>query len=217
MARTDPRVDAYIARAAPFAQPILRHVRALVHRAAPDIEEGIKWGMPSFMLGGKNLAGMAAFKAHCAVTVHGAGQMCELSGSGQGMGNCGKIAALADLPPDDVLIAALREAAQRIVSGVKAPRAGKAPRVELAMPEDFAAALSADPRAADTFERLSPSQRGDYLEWITGCKRAATRERRIAQAVEWLAEGKKRDWKYKRPARSVQGQPQRGVPSAGEG
>ena len=120
----DPRVDAYIAKAAPFAQPVLTHVRALVHRVLPEVEEGIKWGMPAFMVGGKNVAGMAAFKAHCAVMIHGEGRL----GEGEGMGGYGKVTALSDLPADDVLETALNEAAQRVaVSGSAAKPRAKAP------------------------------------------------------------------------------------------
>lgn len=191
---TDPRVDAYIAKAAPFAQPILAHVRALAHRALPEVEEGIKWGMPAFMLGGKNVAGMAAFKAHCAVMIHGEGRL----GEGEGMGGYGKVTALSDLPPDSVLTTALMEAAHRIATSGSAskPAAKKALKPEIPMPDDFAAALAAVPKAKANLEGFAPGQRREYLEWITGAKQAATRSRRIAQAVEWLAEGKRRHWKY---------------------
>jgi len=194
MPSTDPRIDAYIAKSPPFAQPILNHVRTLVHRVLPQVEEGIKWGMPAFMLGGKNVAGMAAFKAHCAVMIHGEGRI----GEGEGMGGYGKVTALSDLPPNEVLEAALREAAERIAVGGTAakPKAKKPPKLEIPMPADFAAALTANPKAKSTLERFAPGQRRDYLEWITEAKQAATRERRIAQAVEWLADGKKRNWKY---------------------
>lgn len=200
MPHTDPRIDAYIARAAPFAQPILNHMRALVHRVLPEVEEGIKWGMPAFMLGGKNVAGLAAFKAHCAVMIHGEGRLGAEGSKGEGMGGYGKVTALSDLPSDEVLEDALRQAAQRIASSGTAQKskAKTPPKAEIAMPEDFAAALAANPKAKATLEGFAPGQRRDYLEWITTAKQAATRERRIAQAVEWLAEGKKRNWKYEK-------------------
>jgi uncharacterized protein YdeI (YjbR/CyaY-like superfamily) len=190
----DPRIDAYMAGAAPFAQPILAHVRALVHRALPDIEEGIKWGMPAFMLAGKNVAGMAAFKAHCAVMIHGEGRL----GEGEGMGGYGKVASLADLPGDAVLEAALKEAARRVSQRGSAskPRTKAPPKAEIAVPQDFEAALRDNPGAKAFFDGLAPSYRYEYLEWITGAKRDETRVKRIAQAIEWLAEGKKRNWKY---------------------
>lgn len=193
---TDPRIDAYIAKAAPFAQPILTHLRALVHRALPEVEEGIKWGMPHFMLRGKNVAGMAAFKAHCALVIHGDGRQGEAEAAG--MGGYGKIAALSELPPDAELEAKVREAAERVASTGTAlkSQAKKAPKPEIAMPDDFAAALAAAPAARAVLDGFAPGQRRDYLEWITTAKQAATREKRIAQAIEWLAEGKKRYWKY---------------------
>ena len=190
----DPRIDAYIDVAAPFAQPILMHVRALVHRALPEVEEGIKWGMPAFMLAGKNVAGMAAFKAHCAVMIHGEGRL----GDGEGMGGYGKVAALTDLPADEVLETALKQAAQRVsVKGSAVKRRAKAPaKAEIAVPQDLDAALRENPAAKAFFEGLAPSYRYEYLEWITGAKRDETRVKRNAQAIEWLAEGKKRNWKY---------------------
>lgn len=109
MPTTDPRIDAYIENAAPFAQPILVHLRGLIHRALPDCEEGIKWGMPHFMVGGKNVSGMSAFKAHCAFVVHGEG----MQGKDEGMGAYGKIASLGDLPGDDALVDKVKADCQR--------------------------------------------------------------------------------------------------------
>jgi uncharacterized protein YdeI (YjbR/CyaY-like superfamily) len=196
MPTTDPRIDAYIAKAAPFAQPILSHFRALVHRALPEVEEGIKWSMPAFMLGGKNVAGMAAFKAHCAIMIQGEGRL----GDNPGMGGYGKVTALSDLPPDGELEMALQAAARRVSERGSAakPKVAKAPKAPIPMPEDFANTLAKKPEAAATLDGFAPSHRREYLEWITEAKQAATRERRIAQAVEWLAEGKKRNWKYER-------------------
>lgn len=198
MPTADPRIDAYIAKAAPFAQPILTHFRALVHRVLPGVEEGIKWGMPAFMLGGKNVAGLAAFKAHCAVMIHGEGRLGAEGSRGEGMGGYGKITALSDLPDDAVLEGALKEAAERIKTRGTAQKVRpKTPaKAEIPMPDDFAAALGTAPTAKATFDRFAPGQRREYLEWITSAKQAATRQRRIDQAVEWLAEGKKRNWKY---------------------
>lgn len=187
--RTDPRIDAYIDKAEDFAQPILRHVRALVHSALPEAEEAIKWGMPHFMVGGKNVVGMAAFKAHAAVMNHGEDD------SAEGMGTLGKIASLEELPPDEDLAARFRAAADAFISGKASKRAAK-PKPEIPVPEDFARALDAAPQARAFFDTLAPSYRREYLEWIVEAKRPATRTKRIATAVEWLAEGKKRNWKY---------------------
>jgi uncharacterized protein YdeI (YjbR/CyaY-like superfamily) len=195
MPHTDPRVDAYIAAAAPFAQPILNHVRMLVHRVLPEVEEGIKWGMPAFMIGGRNLAGMAAFKRHCAVTIHGAGRF----GESEGMGSCGKVTALSDLPGDEVLEAMLKAAAAARLEkqgALREPSAKRLTKPEIPVPADFAAAMAASAPAGSTFESLAPSHRREYLEWITEAKRPETRARRIAQAIQWLGEGKKRNWKY---------------------
>ncbi|MGN6500288.1 MAG: YdeI/OmpD-associated family protein, partial [Tsuneonella sp.] len=137
--------------------------------------------------------GMAAFKAHCAFTIHGEGR-----GGSEGMGQHGKLTAMADLPPDELLSAKIRAAAERIASEGSAARRPSKPKTkaEIAMPDDFAAALSADPKARAAFEGFPPGARREYLEWITEAKRPETRAKRIAQAAEWLAEGKKRNWKY---------------------
>ncbi len=182
----DPRIDDYIARAAAFAQPILAHVRALVHKAIPEAEETIKWGMPHFMAGGRNVVGLAAFKAHAAVVIH------HEDRSGEGMGALGRLTSLADLPPDDVLVARFQARPDALAQ----PRKTRAPKPELPVPPAFAAALEAAPAAKATFAAFAPSHRREYIEWIAAAKREETQARRIAQAVEWLGEGRKRNWKY---------------------
>ena len=184
----DPRIDDYIAKAAPFARPILSHLRALVHHAIPDLNETIKWGMPHFTVKGKNLAGMASFKAHAAFIIHTEGRQ------GEAMGQFGKLTGLADLPDDVVLSANLQAARERLLSATKKPREPAKPKPEITMPADFTAALS--PAARGHFDGFSPAQRREYLEWITEAKRPETRAKRIAEAAEWLTEGKKRNWKY---------------------
>lgn len=185
--QTDPRVDAYIEQAPPFAQPVLRHLRALVHEAWPEIVEAIKWSMPHFVLRGRNLAGMAAFKAHCGFVIHGEGRQ------GNALGQFDRITSVEDVPPPEELIAKLREVGLRKSLEMKPRKVGRAP---IPMPADFGAALAAVPAAEGHFEALAPSHRRDYLEWIIEAKTDATRGKRLAQAVEWLAEGKKRNWKY---------------------
>lgn len=199
----EPRIDAYIEKAAPFARPILTHLRAMVHEAVPGLGETIKWGMPHFTVGGKNLAGIAAFKAHCAFVIHGSGRQgmkrdpaANEAANDKGMGDYGKITSLADLPPSEELKTKLQAAAQAIQQGGGMARSKKAPREAVPMPDDFAQALEAHPAAHAIFEGFSPSARRDYLEWIVEAKQAATRAKRIGQAVEWIAEGKKRNWKY---------------------
>lgn len=189
MAR-DPRIDDYIAKAEPFAQPILDYLRALIHKAVPGLQETLKWGMPAFTLNGKNLAGFAAFKAHAVFMIHGEDRQ------GGGMGNFGKLMQLADLPSDDELKAKLLAAKERLESGTKRPKPKPVKRAEIAMPEDLAAALSTEAR--NFFDGLAPSRRHEYLEWITEAKRPETRAQRIAQAADLLAEGKNLNWKYER-------------------
>tara|TARA_B100000989_G_C19316224_1_gene374785 strand:+ start:53 stop:622 length:570 start_codon:yes stop_codon:yes gene_type:complete len=185
--KTDPRIDDYIARAAPFAQPILEHVRKLAHAALPEGEETLKWGVPYFTLGGKNVVGMAAFKAHVGV------MLADSDTAGGGMGSFGKLASLDDLPADAELIARFRQSAEAVKSGKK-PKGKTKPPVEL--PDDFATALADKAEAQKIFAEFTEAQRRDYVEWVTSAKREATRASRIATAVEWISEGKRRNWKY---------------------
>ena len=198
MSQRDKRVDAYIARAAPFAQPILEHVRAVVHEACPGVGETIKWGMPTFTYGDRILCGMAAFKAHASF---GFWKHALVVGEGveqAGMGSFGKLASVRDLPPKKQLVAYVKKAAALNAEGVKAGPARKAaaPKPAPEPTPEFAAALRRNKAAAATFEAFPPSHRREYVEWIAEAKRKETRDRRIAQAVEWLAEGKQRNWKY---------------------
>ena len=192
----DPRIDAYIDKAGDFAKPILRHIRELVHQTIPGAGEAVKWGMPHFTHNGKNIAGMAAFKAHCAVMVHGDGRQSE----SDGMGSYGKLNSLKDLPDDSELAAKLIEARERIdTEGSAVKRAKKpAPVAELPVPQDFEAALRDNPKARATFAGFPPSQRREYVEWVSEAKQDATRAKRLATSIEWLAEGKRRNWKYER-------------------
>jgi len=190
---TDPRIDAYIAKAAPFAQPILTHLRQLVHATVPGLDEAIKWGMPHFVYKGKNLAGLAAFKAHTAFVVHGDGRQ------GDAMGQYGKIASLADLPADSVLADKLLDAVARIDqdgTAIKPKAVPKAPKAEIAMPDDLAAALDAMQGVRERFDAFPPGARREYLEWIVSAKRPETRAKRIVTTCEQVAEGKKLNWKY---------------------
>lgn len=193
MAR-DPRIDAYIDKAGDFAQPVLRHFRELVHATIDGAGEAVKWGMPHFTHKGKNIAGMAAFKAHCAVMIHGSGRQSETDG----MGSYGKIASLDDLPDDADISAKLQAARERIEtagSAVRRPR-NSAKKSELPLPQDFEAALRENPKARATFEGFPPSERREYVQWVSEAKHDATRSKRLATAIEWLAEGKRRNWKY---------------------
>lgn len=204
MNHRDPRVDAYIAKAAPFAQPILEHVRAVVHEACPDVEETIKWGMPSFVYGGGILCGMAAFKAHASfgfwkhALVVGEGDADQ--GDGRvGMGSFGKLTAVRDLPAKQQLVAYVKQAAALNAPGARtaAPSRKTTPPKPAPVPTpEFAAALRGNKAAAAAFRAFPPSHQREYVDWIAEARREETRERRIAQAVEWIAEGRQRNWKY---------------------
>lgn len=194
--KTDPRIDAYIGRQAAFAQPILSHIRQTVHAACPDCEETLKWGSPTFMYKGGMLAGMAAFKAHAAFGFwHGGLVAGETEKRMSAMGQFGRLTSIGDLPEREALEAMVRKAMALADEGVKAPRA-KHEKAPFSVPEDLRSALDGNKAAAATFDGFPPSARRDYVEWITEAKREATRAKRVAQAAEWLAEGKKRNWKY---------------------
>lgn len=201
MPTTDKRIDAYIARSADFAKPILSHLRAVVHEACPDVEETMKWSFPHFMYEGM-LCSMASFKAHCAFGFWKGTLVFEDDAkSTEAMGQFGSITSLADLPSDRKVKSYVKRAAELNESGVKIARPPKDPkrRAELdAVPDDLAAALRRNARARKTFEAFSPSNRRDYVEWIIDAKREVTRASRLATTIEWLEEGKPRNWKYVR-------------------
>jgi len=201
MKSTDPRVTAYIAKSAPFARPVLSHLRALVHQACPDVEETIKWSMPSFLHEGRILCGMAAFKEHCTFGFWHKG-MVEVLGeegarSDTAMGSFGRITTIADLPKEKVLLRYIRQAVKLGASEEPArPKAERKRGEPVAVPADLAKALKENAAASSTFRSLSPSHRKEYVEWITEAKRDETRRKRLATTLEWLAEGKSRNWKY---------------------
>jgi uncharacterized protein YdeI (YjbR/CyaY-like superfamily) len=202
MPKRDPRIDAYITKAAAFAKPILTHVRAVVHEACPDATETIKWGRPSWEYAGGLLCSVAAFKAHCTVGFWKA-PLLTLHGKPVGFGAEGQlshITSLNDLPSRTTLVTLVRQAAKLNADGVKqsvmssgAPRQRRAP---LPVPADLKRALAQNGKARDTFEAFPPSHQRDYIEWITEARQPATREKRLSTTLEWLAEGKPRNWKY---------------------
>lgn len=205
MGTRDPRIDAYIVRSADFARPILEQLRETVHAACPEVEETMKWSMPHFMYGGGILCGMASFKAHCTFGFwQGAAILGDAARSGEAMGQLGRITSPRDLPSKKVLTGWIRSAMALRDGGAKTPAARRrpAPRKELAAPDWFMAALKKNPRALATFQAFSPSARREYVEWVTEAKGEETRAKRLATAVEWMAAGKKRNWKYEttRPA-----------------
>ena len=199
----DPRVDLYIEKAAPFAQPVLTHLRNLVHQACPRATESVKWGMPFFLQQGIVLCHMAAFKQHCAFGFWGPEMKKVLATDGlvssKAMGSLGRITGLRDLPADRLLLRYMSQAAEFVGSGQRKKsidRKPKAAKPHLRVPVELSAALKKNKLAAKAFERFSPSCRREYVEWIWAAKRQETKEKRVAQAVEWIAQGKSRNWKY---------------------
>jgi uncharacterized protein YdeI (YjbR/CyaY-like superfamily) len=190
----DPRVDAYIARAQPFARPILEKVRERVHAVLPDAEETVKWNMPAYTLGGKIVVITAAFKAHAALNFWRGQEIGDGQTKAGAMGQFGKLKSAEELPANlDQLI---REAAA-LAADAPAPRKPKhAAKPPPKMHPDFAAALAKAPKAKAAFDGFPPSAQRDYLDWIAEAKQDSTRAKRIATAVEWLSEGKRRNWKY---------------------
>ena len=202
MAKKDPRITEYIKKSKPFAQPILKHLRELVHETVPEIEEDVKWGMPAFNYKG-TLCSMASFKEHCAFSFWKSPLMKDAEffkgnrGEG-GMGDLGKIRAMQDLPGDKLMKQYLLEAKKLNESGVKLERkrtsASNVPDIH----PDFEKQLKKNKGAYDFFKSSAPSCRKEYINWINEAKREETRNSRIATAIEWLGEGKSRNWKYEK-------------------
>jgi len=199
MGSRDSRVDAYIAGVAPFAEPILTHLREVVHGGCPAVTETIKWGFPHFEHKGV-LCSMAAFKAHCAFgfwhpEMRGQGP----AKSGEAMGQFGRITRLTDLPRDAALTALVRKAAALNEAGIKPVRLRKdAPSGVPEAPDDLAAALAQNAKARTTYEAFSNTHKREYVDWIEGAKRPETRATRVVTAIEWMAEGKVKEWRYVR-------------------
>jgi uncharacterized protein YdeI (YjbR/CyaY-like superfamily) len=198
----DKRVDAYIEKSQPFAQPVLNHLRELVHKANPEVEENIKWGMPSFEYKGPYF-GMAAFKKHCVAGFWKSKLLNDPKGllgerknqGGEAMGNLGCITSLKDLPSDKAIIDFLKQAKKLNDEGVKAERKTK-PKQPLVIPKVLISALSKNKKAKSTFDNFSTTNKREYADWITEAKTEETRKKRLATAIEWMSEGKPRMWKY---------------------
>ena len=200
MANTIPQVDAYIEKSAEFAQPILIKLRSLFHQACPEIEESIKWSSPFFEY--KGIVGnMTAFKKHVSYGFWKAGLMSDPEGILDKAGNSQmallKARTVDDLPADAILIRYIKEAVDLNERGIKAPQTKpKTSKKTFEIPDYFLAALMRNKQAQATFEGFSYSNRKDYVEWVTEAKREATRDKRLATAIEWMADGKPRNWKY---------------------
>jgi uncharacterized protein YdeI (YjbR/CyaY-like superfamily) len=198
MGTRDERVDAYIAKSAEFARPILNHLREVVHAACPEVEETMKWSFPNFMYKGI-LCSMASFKEHCAFGLWKGSLVLNKNGdyTKEGMGHLGRITKLSDLPSKKVLTGYIKEGMKLNDAGVKSPTRSKPKQPkEVVVPEELTSALAKNKKALATFEKFSPSHKREYIEWITEAKTEATRTRRLETAIEWMAEGKPRNWKY---------------------
>jgi len=196
MGKRDPRIDLYVAKAPDFAKPILTEIRERVHAACPEVEEALKWRQPSFEYKGL-MCGMAAFKEHCVFGFWKAPLVLGAAAEGaNAMGYRDKITSIADLPSKTVFKANIRKAMALNDAGIGVEKPAKTAKPPVVVPADLAAAVKKNRKAQATFEAFSPSHRREYVEWVTEAKTEATRARRLAQAVEWLAEGKPRNWKY---------------------
>ncbi|HKX84800.1 MAG TPA: YdeI/OmpD-associated family protein [Pyrinomonadaceae bacterium] len=198
MPTIDPRVDAYIEKSSDFAYPILKHLRKLIHKACPDITETFKWGMPSFEYKGI-VCGFAAFKSHCTFGFWKQSLMDTdaFPANKTAMGSFGRITSNKDLPSDKVMLRLIHRAIELNENGIKVKRL-KPDKKELVIPDDFTAALKKNRSAREAFEKFSYSHRKEYIEWITEAKAEPTREKRLATTLEWLQEGKRRNWKYEK-------------------
>lgn len=201
MGKKDPRVDAYIEKAQPFAQPLLRHLRKVIHAACPEAAETIKWGHPHFDYKGA-FAGVASFKTHASL---GFWKAELLRNTVKGMpktdasfGSFGRLTSLDDLPSEKTLAAIVKAAAKLNDDGVKVARTKKAPKPPVKVPPYFTAALKKNKRAFAAFDAFPPSHRREYVQWVTEARTEETRDKRLATAIEWISEGKGRNWKYER-------------------
>jgi len=199
----DKRIDAYIAKSADFAKPILTHFRSLVHKACPEVEETMKWSFPHFDYKGSMMCSMASFKQHCAVgfwkasLLSDAKKLIDKAKTEEAMGHLGKITSLKDLPKDTVLLKYIKEAMKLNDEGIKlSTKAKPAAKKDLVIPIYFTAALKKNKAALKTFEGFSYTNKKEYVEWVTGAKTEETRHSRLTAALEWMSEGKIRHWKY---------------------
>jgi uncharacterized protein YdeI (YjbR/CyaY-like superfamily) len=203
MGKKDKRIDAYIVKAQPFAKPILTKLRALIHKGNPEVKETIKWGMPSFEYKGP-FCSFASFKQHAVfgfwkykLIKDPDGYLGEIfNKGGDAMGNLGRMTNIKDLPPDKVIIDFVKQAKKLNDEGVKLPTKPKKPRIELVIPDYFINVIKQNKKAFKTFTNFSYSHKKEYIEWITETKTEETRNKRIATTIEWLSEGKSRNWKY---------------------
>jgi uncharacterized protein YdeI (YjbR/CyaY-like superfamily) len=202
MGKRSKEIDAYIAKSKPFAKPILEHIREVVHSASDEITEVMKWSFPHFEYKG-NICSMAAFKEHCAFGFWKGSIMKDddkiINPIGKtAMGSLGKITTVKDLPSKKILVKYIKEAIDLNEREVPLPKKAPATKKDISVPEDFANAIAKNKKAKTVFEKFSPSHKKEYIEWIVEAKREETRKSRIDTALEWIAEGKGKNWKYQR-------------------
>jgi len=204
MGKKDKRIDLYIAKAQPFAKPVLKHIRHLVHKACPDTEEIMKWSFPHFDYNGSMMCSMAAFKHHMAFGFWKASIMkdpdkiLEIKNR-EAMGHLGRIKSLKDLPPDRIMLKYIKEAVRLNDEGINLkPKPVTKEKNMLVIPDHFTNELKKNTKAMKTFEEFRYSHKKEYIQWITEAKTEETRAIRMKTAVEWLSEGKSRNWKYEK-------------------
>ncbi len=201
MAKKDPRIDAYIGKAPDFAKPILLKLRKAAHAGCPQVEEGIKWSVPAYLHNGI-LCMTAGFKQHCMLVFWNNAALKkalkEKGDSGELLGKLRRIKKAADLPSDAALKQLVKQAAALGSAGVKPVRPKKSKAAKAEVPADLKAALTKNKKAQAGWAALSPSKRRDYIDWLNEAKRAETRQKRLATAIGWIAQGKGRNWKYER-------------------
>lgn len=202
MGKHSINVDEYIEKSPDFAKPILNYLREIIHEACPDAEEAIKWKFPTFMYKGKILCSITAFKQYCSMGFWLHQEMktlqeIETTAEKSSMFSLGKITRLEDLPSPPQLKRAIKEAMELTDMGVKMKKAPPS-KIEMEIPDYFQSALDTQPKAKEIFEKASPSFRKEYIAWLTEAKTEATRNKRLEQSLEWIAEGKGRNWKYQK-------------------
>ncbi|MGZ3901385.1 MAG: YdeI/OmpD-associated family protein [Bacteroidia bacterium] len=204
MATKDKRIDAYIAKSADFAKPILKHFRDLVHKGCPEVEETMKWSFPHFDYKGSMMCSMASFKNHCAISFWKASLMSDSKAliqkakSEEAMGHLGRITSLMDLPKDATLVKYIKEAKKLNDEGIKLAQKPKSVIKEVGVPDYFMNAVKKNKKALKTFEGFSNSKKKEYVMWVTEAKTEETRMSRLKTSVEWISEGKARNWKYEK-------------------
>ena len=203
MGKKDERIDAYINNAEDFAKPILRHLRSIVHKACPNVEETMKWSFPHFDYRGV-MCSMATFKAHCVFgfwkgpIMKDPHKLMNKTGAGEAMGHFGRIGSIKDLPKAGILLSYVREAAKLNEDGIKLKKKPKPAMKEFTVPSFLTEPLKKNKKALEIFNKFSPSAKREYVDWVTEAKTEDTRMRRLKTAVEWMSKGKQRNWKYRK-------------------